>query len=86
MHHLGIVNGGVLTISGNSTMISTGKIRVCEGGVLIIDGGNLYDVNIELIPGSTLIIRNGGTIYMDNGKQLSAPLGATVEIEEGSIY
>lgn len=86
MHHLGIVNGGVLTISGNSTMISTGKIRVCEGGVLIIDGGNLYDANIELIPGSTLIIRNGGTIYMDNGKQLSAPLGATVEIEEGSIY
>ena len=36
---LGIVNGGVLTISGTTIMSGNGTIRVCEGGTLIVDGG-----------------------------------------------
>ena len=82
---IGIVNGGTLTISATSTLSGNAKIRVCEGGTLIADGGTLSDADIDLIPTSTLILRNGGTINMASGKTLSAPVGVIVQIDEGEI-
>ena len=82
---IGIVNGGTLTISANSTLSGNAKIRVCEGGTLIVDGGTISNASIELIPTSTLIVRNGGTINLASGKKLKAPVGAIVEVEEGEI-
>ena len=82
---IGIVNGGTLTISATSTLSGNAKIRVCEGGTLIADGGTLSDADIDLIPTSTLILRNGGTINMASGKTFSAPVGVIVQIDDGEI-
>ena len=81
----GIVNGGCLTISGSTTMSGNGIIRVCEGGSLIVDGGTIQNANLVLVPGCTVIIRNGGVINMAPGKSFDAPIGATVNIESGII-
>lgn len=82
---LGIVRGGIYHIYANMTMSGDAHIRVCEGGILIIEGGIINDASLELIPGSTLIVRDGGVINMASGKEFSAPVGVNVIIEEGSI-
>lgn len=82
---LGIVNGGRLTISATTTLTGDSKIRVCEGGTLVVDGGTLQNADITMVPGSTLIIRNGGVINMASGKEFKAPIGAIVTIESGEI-
>ena len=56
-----------------------------RGGTLVIDGGTLQNAAITMIPGSTLIIRNGGVINMASGKEFKAPVGAIVTIENGEI-
>ena len=81
----GIVNGGSLTIWACFTMTGDANIRVCEGGTLVIEGGSIENADITLVPGSTLIIRDGGSIHMANGKHFYAPAGANVLIEEGDI-
>lgn len=81
----GIVNGGILEINACMTMAGDASIRVCEGGTLIIDTGSIMNADITLVPGSTLIIRNGGRISMANGKKFKAPVGVEVIIEEGRI-
>jgi hypothetical protein len=82
---IGIVNEGILTITGSTTLTGNAKIRVCENGILIIDGGTLNDAKIDMVPGGKLIIRNNGTINMAYGENFNAPAGAIVEIEEGEI-
>ena len=82
---LGIVNEGVLTISGTTIMSGDAKIRVCEGGTLIVDGGTIQDANLVLVPGCTVILRNGGVINMAVGKSFEAPVGVIVNIESGEI-
>lgn len=82
---IGIVRGGTLTINGTLSLFENSKIRVCEEGTLIVDGGTIQNANLELIPGSTLIIRNNGVINMANGKVFDAPKGVFVNIESGII-
>lgn len=82
---LGIVDGGVLTITGTTTLTGLSNIRVCEGGVLIVDGGTIQNADITMVPGSQLIVRNNGKIYMASGKEFEAPKGAYVNIESGEI-
>lgn len=82
---LGIVNGGILTISGTTTMSGNATIRVCEGGILIVDGGTIENADLALVPGCTLILRNGGIINLAAGKTFEAPIGAIVTIESGEI-
>ena len=84
-YRLGIVNGGTLTITGTTTLTGNGKIRVCEGGTLIINGGTLQNADIVLVPGCTIILRNNGKINMATGKSFEAPIGAIVNIESGEI-
>ena len=79
------MNGGSLTITGTTTLTGDSRIRVCEGGVLIIDGGTLQNADIVMVPGSRLIIRNNGVINMATGKNFEAPTGVTVSIENGKI-
>jgi hypothetical protein len=84
-HRIGIVDGGLLKITGATTQTGNSKIRVCEGGILIVDGGSLLNANLELVPGSQLIVRNNGTISMASGNPFNAPKGVVVNIEEGII-
>jgi len=83
--HLGVVSGGIITVKATSTMSGNGKIRVCEGGKLIVDGGILQNADIELVPGCQVIIKNNGKINMASGKTFDAPEGAVVEIPYGAI-
>lgn len=82
---IGIVRNGVLTITSTIDMSGGGRIRVCEGGTLIVDGGTLQNADLTLIPGSTLILRNNGKIYMDTVMDFEAPEGVVVNIESGEI-
>lgn len=84
---IGIVENGILTISGTTTLAGDAKIRVCEGGTLIVDGGTINNAKIELIPGGHLIVRNNGTINMATGEDFAVPIGAIVDVdvEYGSI-
>lgn len=82
---IGIVENGTLTITGTTTLAGDAKIRVCEGGTLIVDGGTLNNAKIELVPGGHLIVRNNGTINMAMEEDFEAPIGAIVDIEHGSI-
>ena len=66
-------------------MYANSKIRVCEGGVLTIDGGTLNNADLELVPGCTLTIQNGGVINMASGKEFSVPLGAVFNLVNGSV-
>ena len=84
-YRFGIVNGGILTISGTTTLTGDAKIRVCEGGVLVVDGGILQNADIDMVPGSQLIVRNNGKVNMATGKQFEAPKGAVVIVESGEI-
>lgn len=84
-NRIGIVNGGKLTITGTTSLTGNSKIRVCEGGILEINGGTLQNADIDLIPGCQVIIKNNGTINMASGKEFYVPAGAIVEIPYGSI-
>lgn len=82
---LGIVNGGVLTISGTTILSGNAFIRVCKGGTLIVDGGTIQNADLVLVPGCTVVLKNGGVINMATGRNFEAPAGAVVNIESGEI-
>jgi len=73
-----------LTITGSAYCMENVKIRN-NGGTIIIDGGILANADIELIPPCSLIIKNGGYIYMKKNLGLNIPLGCTFEVEEGEV-
>lgn len=74
-----------LTITGTTTLTGNARIRVCEGGTLVVDGGTIQNADITMVPGSTVILRNGGRIIMASGKDFNAPKGVIVNIESGEI-
>ena len=84
-NRIGIVKNGTLTITGTTTLSGDAVIRVCENGTLIVDGGTLQSANLELIPGSHVIVRNNGTINMASGRNFDAPKGVVVDVEYGFI-
>ena len=74
-----------LTVMSTITLYGNTKIIVEQNGELVIDGGELKNADLELDAGSKLVLKNGGTITMRNGKIFSAPVGAIVTIDEGMI-
>lgn len=74
-----------LTIKSTITLYGNTKIIVEPNGEFVIDGGILENADIELNPGSKLVLKNGGTILMRDGKDFYAPIGASVTIEDGLI-
>ena len=83
--NLEIVNGGILTVTATSTMSGNGKIKVYNGGKLIVDGGSLQNADIEMLSGSQVIIKNSGKINMASGMTFNAPAGVIIDIPYGSI-
>lgn len=84
-YRIGIVSGGVLKIISDVCFSDNGKIRNCENGTLIVDGACLNNANLELVPGSRLVVRNNGEIHMATGTHFECPKGAILEIENGTI-
>jgi hypothetical protein len=58
-------------------------VIVETGGQLIIDGGTLSNVELDLKIGASLIILNGGVLNTSNG--FEAPVGAIVHVLHGQI-
>ena len=79
-----IYHGVTLTITGAAYCLENVKIKNC-GGTIIVDGGVLANADIELVPPCSLIIKNGGSIYMKKNKDLIIPTGCIFEIEEGQV-
>ena len=84
-YRLGVVKEGILTIKRTVTLEENARIRVCEGGTLVVDGGTLENADITMVPGSTLIVKNNGRIKMALGKEFHVPVGAIVNIVSGEI-
>lgn len=78
-----ITNSGQLTIRGNIELMGSSCIIVESGGKLIIDGGSISNVDLELKPGSSLRIINNGILVTRNG--FNAPFGAVVDVGYGHI-
>ena len=78
-----VVAEGCLVIQGSVEMSNKTKVFVESGGVLLIDGGLLSNVTLELKSGSTLKIINGGVL--DTLTEFVAPIGAQVLIKYGQI-
>ena len=81
-NNLCVANGGQLTAQNDMDMTNCSVI-VDAGGRLIVNGATLTNMNLVLKPGGALQIVNGGVISTTNG--FEAPLGATVDIENGQI-
>lgn len=84
INNLEINHDVTLTITGAAYCLENVKIKNC-GGTIIVDGGVLANADIELVPPCSLIIRNGGSIYMKKNKDLIIPTGCVFEIEEGQV-
>lgn len=78
-----IKSSGQLTIQNNVELKGNSRVIVESGGILIINGGTLSNADIQLKPGSTLRIINGGIIETRNG--FEAPIGVVVDIVSGQI-
>lgn len=80
-----VKNGATFEIKNDVQMSEDSKIIVENGGHLIINGKILDNADIQMLSGSQIDIINGGVIRMRANKAFDAPLGATVNINNGSI-
>ena len=78
-----VTSTGQLNIQADVELMDNTRVIVETGGKLIVDGGTLSNVDLELKAGSFLQIINGGVINSRNG--FKAPVGALVDIQDGSI-
>ena len=78
-----VTSTGQLNIQADVELMDNTRVIVETGGKLIVDGGTLSNVDLELKAGSFLQIINGGVINSRNG--FKAPAGALVDIQNGSI-
>ncbi len=74
---------GKLTVQSNVELMGNCHVIVETGGQLIIDGGTLSNVELDLKIGASLIILNGGVLNTSNG--FEAPVGAIVHVLHGQI-
>lgn len=85
-NHIVINSGGSFLVNRDYNFCNGAKVIVKSGGELIIrNGAILRNGNIEIRPGGKLSILEGGTLRMMQGKSFEAPVGAIVEIGNGSI-
>ena len=80
-----IRNNSTLIISTTVTLSKLGTITIENGSSLIIDGGNLKNGNIIVLNGGNLSVINDGAINLFSGDEVQSELGATMNIDNGSI-
>ena len=81
-----IVKTGTLTISNsNLTMGSSTTITVMSGASLIIDDANVLNANIRALSGSSVTIKNNGSIKLRSNAEFYTETGTVVDIPYGSV-
>lgn len=83
--HIVIPSNKTLTIKNILNMFGRPTITVQSGGRLIVDGGVITNVYIDLAPGAKLELKNGGKIIMRTNTNFIAPVGALIDITHGAI-
>lgn len=78
-----ILSSRQLSIQSDIVLMGNSRVIVESGGMLIIDGGTLSNVELVLKPGASLQIINNGILETRNG--FTAPVGAIVDVEHGQI-
>lgn len=78
-----ITSSGLLTVQSEVELMGNSRVIVESGGQLVVDGGTLSNVDIDLKAGASLRIINGGIIETRN--EFVAPVGAIVDITHGEI-
>ena len=78
------VEGATLTICANTTFIDGKEIILHSGATLIIDGC-AFAASINALPGSTIIVKNDGSIKSPADKSFNVPLGVSFELYSGTI-
>jgi hypothetical protein len=82
-NNIRITGTGQLIIQSSIEMIGNSRLIVEAGGQLIIDGGTISNIELDLKVGALLRIINGGVLDTRSG--FSHPVGATVDILNGQI-
>ena len=82
LNHVKIISGGILTISDYLLCHSSVVITIEGNGQLIVDGGIISNVRIDLRDDARLVLRNNGVIAMRAGTELN---GGRIVIESGTI-
>lgn len=82
--NLELYHGVTLTITGSLYCLENTKI-ISNGGTIVVDGGVLANAEIDFDSFSSIIIRNGGTIYLKKNVDFDVPTGCIMTIEEGKI-
>lgn len=84
-HNIRIIDGGLLRITDTTSLQNNSQIIVESGGELVVDGGVLDNARITFVSGSSLMVKNSGTIKMAAGEAFHAPIGVIVNVESGKI-
>lgn len=84
-NELFIEKGGELTILADTRIHPSIRIRVKDGGKLVIDGSQLITPEIQLKKGALLEIKNNGVLQLTNNKIMDVEKGAIIEISNGEI-
>ena len=82
-----IVKSGTLTINNGSNlkMGNSTTITVMSGASLVIDGASVLNANVRALAGSTLTIKNNGSIKLRSNAEFYTETGTNLEIQYGSV-
>ena len=61
------------------------RVLVKSGGELIIDAGNMINVNIKALNGSNIILENNGYIKISDHGEFTINTGATFDYQYGTL-
>lgn len=80
-----IFKGVTLHIKSEVVFYNGARITL-RGGTVIIDGGHLFnaDINVEIAQ-SDVIVNNGGVVETASDKNFEIPLGTTFQMDYGTI-
>lgn len=84
-NHIEIKSNASLTIKDIMNMFGRVTILIESGGELVVDGGVITNADINFAAGGKLTVKNGGKLVMRTNTNFEVPLGAVVDVENGSI-
>lgn len=84
-NHTIIKNGGRLSLCDDVTFYGNSRLTIEGGGNLIVNNAVINNANISVENGANVTLLNGGRINVCTNQNFCLPLGATMNIESGTI-